>query len=94
MNKKKLIVDSRLQEMVEAPREAYIAKAEMADLALAYQAYLPGARLQHSSDGVWLHIEAPRGKKCCFALDAIGIERGGLSGNTLLEWVDWIMEKQ
>ena len=39
-------------------------------------------------DGTWLHIEAPSGRKASINLEVIGIERKGLIGSIILEWVD------
>lgn len=83
-----MITTERLAEIEAAPREACIFKAEAKELADAYRAHVQGLRVTKDADGVWLHIEAPSGKKAAISMESIGMQRGGLVGATLLEWVD------
>ena len=54
----------------------------------AYRHRAPGLRVTSDADGVWLRVEAPSGKQCAINLEALAIQRGGLVGAALLEWVD------
>lgn len=99
-----MITKERLAEIKADPREACLFKAEAKELADAYRERVPGLRVTNDADGVWLHFEAPSGKKASISLEALGrsmlglspadggaaagIERGGLVGATLLEWVE------
>lgn len=83
-----MITTERLAEIEAAPREASIFKAEAQELTAAYRARTPGLRVTKEPDGVWLHIESPSGKKAALNMEAIGIQRDGLIGKTILEWVD------
>jgi hypothetical protein len=83
-----MITTERLAEIEAAPREASIFKAEAKELADAYRERVPGLRVTKGADGAWLHIESPSGKKAAISLEALGVQRAGLVGATLLEWVD------
>lgn len=83
-----MITKERLAEIKADPREACLFKAEAKELADAYRERVPGLRVTNDADGVWLHFEAPSGKKASISLEALGIQRGGLVGATLLEWVE------
>ena len=83
-----MITNERLAEIEANPREASIFKAEMRELVKAYQERVPGLSVKKTLDGTWLHVKAPSGKKAMISLEALGITRGGLVGETLLEWVD------
>jgi hypothetical protein len=83
-----MITPERLAEIEAAPREACLFKAEAKELADAYRERVPGLRVTKGADGAWLHIEAPSGKKAAISLEALGVQRAGLVGATLLEWVD------
>ena len=84
-----MISTERLAEIEAAPREACIFKAEAKELADAYRAVPRGLRVTKDQDGaVWLHIDAPSGKKAAICLDALAVERGGIVGAALLEWAD------
>lgn len=83
-----MITTDRLIEIEAAPREAFIAKAEAKELADAYRSRVPGLSVTKGVDGVWLHIEAPSGKRASLSMEALGIQRAGLVGATLLEWTD------
>ena len=84
-----MITKERLAEIEAAPREASIFKAEARELVDAYRAHRPGLRVTKDRDGaVWLHIDAPSGKKAAISLDALAVERGGIVGAALLEWTD------
>jgi hypothetical protein len=48
-----------------------------------------GMSVTVDADGsVWLHIEAPSGRKASICLDALAVQRGGIVGAALLEWTD------
>jgi len=47
-----------------------------------------GLRVTKDAGGAWLHFEAPSGKKAAISLEALGVQRGGLVGTTILEWAD------
>ena len=83
-----MITPERLAEIEAAPREASIFKAEAKELADAYRERVPGLRVTKDADGAWLHIEAPSGRKAAISLEALGVQRAGLVGATLLEWTD------
>lgn len=84
-----MITTERLAEIETAPREACIFKAEAQELVDAYRAVPRGLRVTKDQDGaVWLHIDAPSGKRAAICLDALGVERGGIVGAALLEWAD------
>ena len=84
-----MITTERLAEIEAAPREAFIFRAEAAELAAVYRASVPGVRVTKDADGaVWLHIDSPSGKKAAISLDALGVQRGGIVGAALLEWAD------
>lgn len=88
-----MITEERLQEMEAAPREACIFKAEMKLLADAYRNRVQGLRVTNDADGVWLHIDAPSGKKASLNMEALGVTRKGLTGAAILEWVDALAAK-
>ncbi len=84
-----MITPERLAEIEAAPREACIFKAEAKELADSYRAVPPGLRVTKDQDGaVWLHIDAPSGKKAAICLGALAVDRGGIVGAALLEWTD------
>ena len=83
-----MITTERLTEIETDPREASIFKAEAKELADAYRERVPGMRVTKDDDGAWLHIESPSGKKAAINLEALGVQRAGLVGATLLEWVN------
>lgn len=83
-----MITPERLAEIEASPREAGIFKAEAKELVDAYRERVPGMRVTKNADGAWLYFEAPSGKKCAISLEALGVQRAGLVGATVLEWLD------
>jgi hypothetical protein len=83
-----MITEERLQEIERAPREANIFKAEAHELVAAYRNSVPGLTVTNDSDGVWLHIKAASGKVGSLNMEALGIQRGGIVGQALIEWAD------
>ena len=83
-----MITSERLAEIEASPREACIFKAEAKELVDAYRERMPGMLVTKNAYGAWLHFEAPSGKKAAINLEALGVQRGGLIGATVLEWVD------
>jgi len=74
-----MITKERLAEIKADPREACLFKAEAKELADAYRERVPGLRVTNDADGVWLHFEAPSGKKASISLEALGRSMLGLS---------------
>ena len=85
-----MITKERLAEIEAAPREACILRAEATELVEAYRAQVTGLSVTNDDDGVWLHIQSQSGKRASINLEALGVQRAGLVGATLLEWVDEI----
>ena len=83
-----MITPERLAEIEASPREAGIFKAEAKELVDAHLERVPGMRVTKNAYGAWLHFEAPSGKKAAISLEALGVQRAGLVGATVLEWVD------
>lgn len=83
-----MITTERLAEIEAAPREACLLKAEAKELADAYRERVPGLRVTKGADGAWLHFEAPSGKKAAISLEVLGVQRSGIVGATLVEWMD------
>ena len=86
-----MITPNRLEEIATTPREASIFKAEAKELVDAYRALPSGARIKRDADGsVWLHVEAPSGKKASICLDVLAVRLGGITCAALLEWANAI----
>ncbi len=83
-----MLTEARLIEIETSPRDAYILKAEAKELADAYRSSAAGLTVTTGADGVWLHIESPSGKRASLSMEAIGIQRKGICGAAILEWVD------
>ena len=83
-----MITEKRLTEIEESPREAYIFKTEAKELATAYRMAASGLTIEKRPDGIWLRIKSPSGKEATINMEALGIQRGGIVGATVLEWAD------
>lgn len=83
-----MITTERLAEIEAAPRESCILRAEATELAEAYRARVTGLSVTKDADGAWLHIQSQSGRRASINLEALGVQRAGLVGATLLEWVD------
>lgn len=83
-----MITEERLQEIERAPREASLFKAEAQELAAAYRANIPYLTMTTDEDGVWLHFKSASGKTGSLNMEALGIMRGGITGQAILEWAD------
>jgi hypothetical protein len=52
----------------------------------------PGLRVTVSQDGVWMHFDAPSGKKGSIDIIALAEQRGGICGQAMYEWANALPE--
>jgi hypothetical protein len=55
---------------------------------------IPGLRVTVSEDGVWMHFDAPSGKKGSIDIIALAERRGGICGQAMLEWANSIPDEK
>lgn len=83
-----MITEGRLMDLEEDGRHAMPMRAELRELAAAYRSRIPGLKITKGDDGVWLHFEAPGGKRAALSINCLAAQRGEIVGSAMIEWAD------